>query len=310
MIPGFYDVHWRHVAGANVPGNTDARFARGLVANGGHRVIDVPSLEVSGNYLVNGQPPPQSDIENARLSLIKRNTGDSVELGQTRYGAYQKRVVPGVYDIVYEHLTGASIMPSNPRATLARRWDVGDSPLRDIDIPVGRFKGSFLLNGASFSFSLIESGEMYAVPVTAEDDPIRLGSTIYGAFDRLLLPGSYRAAYAHVAGNAVPRNTFTTFGPARGVRQGVETTAVLDVVAAPLEVSYLHNGALMPVGGVQNARVHLMRGRDYLRLYDSMLGPVPLMAMVGQFDLFYQYRGGPDLPQNAFMRFGCWSLTR
>ena len=74
MIPGSYDVHWRHVAGANVPGNRDARFARGLVANGGHRVIDVPSLEVSGNYFVNGQPPPQSDIENARLSLIKSSS--------------------------------------------------------------------------------------------------------------------------------------------------------------------------------------------------------------------------------------------
>ncbi len=34
------------------------------------------------------------------------------------------------------------------------------------------------------------------------------------------------------------------------------------------------------------------------------------MAMEGRFDLYYQYRGGPDLPGNAFMRFGCWNLVR
>jgi len=32
--------------------------------------------------------------------------------------------------------------------------------------------------------------------------------------------------------------------------------------------------------------------------------------MGGRFDLLYQYRGRPDLPQNAFTSFGCWDLTR
>ena len=47
LIPGLYEVHWQHVAGANVPGNSDARVAK-LVTSGALRVIDVPSLEVSG----------------------------------------------------------------------------------------------------------------------------------------------------------------------------------------------------------------------------------------------------------------------
>ncbi len=62
LIPGAYDVHWRHVAGANVPGNRFARVKKALVTNGALRVIDVPSLEVSGDILLNGQPPPASDI--------------------------------------------------------------------------------------------------------------------------------------------------------------------------------------------------------------------------------------------------------
>ena len=200
MIAGAYEVHWQHVAGANVPGNRDARVATGLVTNGALRVIDVPSLEVSGDFLVNGQPPPASEFENARLSLVVRKTGDSVVLGQTQWGAYQKRVVPGVYDIVYEHLTGGSTMPANPRAILERGWRVQDGPIRTIDIPVGTYKGSFLLNGESFPPSEFVSGEIYAVPLAADQEPVYLGRTYYGGFDRKLLPGLYRAAYAHVAG--------------------------------------------------------------------------------------------------------------
>jgi hypothetical protein len=311
LIPGSYDVHWRHVAGANVPGNRFARVKKGLAANGALRVIDVPSLEVSGDILLDGQPPPASEIENARLSLVVKATGDRVVLGQTQWGAYQKRVLPGVYDIRYEHLSGGSIMPYNPRATLARGWRVQDGPIRTIDIPVGTYKGSFLLNGGSFPPGAIVSGQVYAVPLDTDQDPVYLGQTYYGGFDRQLIPGLYRAAYAHVAGAVqVPQNLLTAFGPTRRVRQGAETTGDLDVLAGPLEVSYRHNGASLSQGGPGNVRVHLMRDLNYLQLDDSIEGVRELMAMEGRFDLFYEYRGGPDLPANAFMRFGCWDLTR
>ena len=72
----------------------------------------------------------------------------------------------------------------------------------------------------------------------------------YGGFDRRLLAGFYRAAYAHVVGVGVPENIFTTFGPMRRVREGEETTGALDVVAAPIEVSYRHNGAFLTQGAV------------------------------------------------------------
>ena len=309
MIPGTYDVHWRHVVGANVPGNSDARIRGAVLANGAPRVIDVPSLEVSGSFFVNGQPTPHSEFENARLRL-RRRTGDTLILGETRYGAYVTRVVPGVYDIVYEHLTGASTLPANRRATLEQDWRVQSSPVHHIDIPVGIFKGSFQLNGESFGSSEFDSGEIYAVPVEVDQEPVPLGRTHYGGFERRLLPGVYRAGYAHVVGAGVPANAFTTFGPRRRVYEGTETVATLDVPAGPLEVSYLHNGTPIPDGGAQNARVHLVRGRDYLRVPDSVLGPREIVAMDGRFDLYYQFRGGPGLPQNAFMRFGCWTLAR
>ena len=125
VIPGTYDAHWRHVAGSTVPRNEDARFRKGLVIDGSPQVIDVPSLEVSGDILLNGRAPPQTAYENAQLSLATAEGVDRAYLGQTQYGGFSARVVPGRYDIVYEHLTGGSSLPSNPRATLARGLESG-----------------------------------------------------------------------------------------------------------------------------------------------------------------------------------------
>ena len=155
---------------------------------------------------------------------------------------------------------------------------------------------------------------MYLSPLKGGEGPVVLGSTYQGAFSRRVLPGLYRSAYGHEAGESlVPTNTFTTFGPPRRVFQGDGPAAVnvdLDVRAAALTVSYEHNGAPLPEGGPENARLHLQRGHNHLRLLPSAYGVVDRIAMEGRFDLFYQYRAGPGLPQNAFMPFGCWDLVR
>lgn len=310
LIPGSYDVHWQHVVGSGVPNNTDARILRGLAATGGLRVIDVPSLEVSGSFFVNGEPTPNSEFENARLQLVMPKSDDTVVLGQTRFGGYLKRIVPGTYDLVYEHVIGASVLPVNPRATIARGWRVEQSPTRNIDIPAGTYQGTLLWNGGDFPVSDFNSGDIYAISDSAGEYPVLLGRTKHGGFDKPLLPGRYQAGYAHDVGSGVPQNTFGTFGPTRRIVNGTVTSGSLDVLSGPLEVTYRHNGVVMPAGGVQNMVVHLARGLNHLRLPESIDGPRVIEAMEGRFDLFYEFRGGPDLPRNAFMRMGCWTLTR
>jgi hypothetical protein len=313
LIPGTYDAHWRHGAGASVPRNEDAKFRRGLIVNGSPLVIDVRSVEVSGDIRLNGQVPPGSAFDDARLSLAVPNSPDRAYLGNTRYGAYQIRVVPGRYDVVYEHIVGAAV-PGNTRATLVRGWKVAAQPNRTIDIPVGTYEGAFFLNGESFPISEFDRGRLDVLPLSREGSPIDLGMTTWGLFSRRLLPGLYRTAYTHVVGAGVPANLLTTIRtrPWR-VLQGDGPAAsadTLDVRAAPLTVSYAHNGVPLPQGGAQNARVHLYRDGSHLQLPDSADGPLERIGMEGRFDLYYQYREGPDLPRNAFMRFGCWDLVR
>jgi hypothetical protein len=66
----------------------------------------------------------------------------------------------------------------------------------------------------------------------------------------------------------------------------------------------------MPMGGPDNYQVHLQRDANHVPLLESIWGTWDWRVMEGTFDLFYQYRGGPNLPKNAFMRFGCWELVR
>ncbi len=312
LIPGLYDVHWRVFQASTVPRNQDARFRKGLVINGTPRVIDVPSVEVSGDIRVNGQPPPGLVSNYARLWLETRDGANRMLLGATLYGSYTLRVVPGAYDVVYEHAAG-DVLPSNPRTTIARAWRVAAQPVRTIDIPSGPYEGRFLLNGSPFPVSPYEFGRVYLLPLEGEGDPVLLGASRDQSFARRVIPGLYRSAYALGQGETtVPVNTLTTFGPVRRVRRGdgpASESDVLDVSAAGLTVSYEHNGAPIPEGGQANARLDFYRDGISLMLPESSEGAVERIAMGGRFDLFYHYVGGPGLPQNVFMPFACWNLV-
>jgi hypothetical protein len=311
VIPGAYTVRWRYLAGAGVPRNKDGLVARGLVVDGTPRMIDVPSVQIEGDYLVGGEPTPGSAYESARLLLVVPGTADEVELGRTHYGGYSMRVLPRSYDVVYVHETGANYLPRNPRSTLLRGWRVGAQPNRAIDIPVGRYAGAFRWNGGDFPSTAYAQGHVYLVPLDREGDPALLGTTSYGVFDRLLLPGRYRAAFARDTGAQLPWNTFTTFGPVVQIPDGVAAgpaDAVVDVPSGPVVLQYTHNGSELAAGGPDIARVHFRRDGNSLPWLDSEYGPTERNVVGGRFDLFYQYVGRPGLPRNPFMRIGCWDL--
>jgi hypothetical protein len=312
LITGTYDAHWRHLAGANVPNNSDGVFLFNFDPSGpSPRVIDVPSVVVSGSFLLNGEPTPFSPFENARIRLVVADSEDFVNLGETQFGTYQRVVIPGSYDLIYEHLTGGAILPINPRATLTRGWRAERSRNRNVDIPFGTYTGSFRLNGELFPAIEFERGEIYAVSLEGDRPPALLGSTVFPDFETRLVPGRYQPAYAHIAGAAiVPRNGFTTFGRVAQIRKGRDTSALLDVQAATLTVSYQHNGTPLPLGGPENVNVFLHRDLNSLQLFNSADGPISIVAMGGRFDLFYQYIAGSGLPRNLFMQFECWDLRR
>jgi hypothetical protein len=246
----------------------------------------------------------------ARLWLETRDGSNRMFLAATLDGSYGLRVLPGLYDVLYEHANG-DVLPSNPRALIDRNWNVAAQANRTIDIPSARYEGTFLLNGGAFPNSPYETGRISLVPAEGLGDPVVLGATRDGAFARPVIPGTYRSAYALLQGETtVPVNTFTTFGPSRRVRPGgASESVILDVPAAPLTVSYAHNGVPLPTGGPANARLHLYRDGNTLVLPESAEGPLERVTMPGRFDVFYSYLGGAGLPRNVFMPIACWNLV-
>ena len=184
-----------------MPRNEDAKFQRGFVVNGSPLVIDVPSVEVSGDIRLNGQSPPGSAFENARLSLAVTDSPDRVLPGTDTLWRLQTPRGAGALRRGVRAPRRGGMMPVNTRATLVRGWRVAAQPNRTIDIPVGTYEGAFFLNGESFPGSDVESGRTRRVaPRRGRSGRWTWAVDHVGAFSRRLLPGLYRAAYTHVVG--------------------------------------------------------------------------------------------------------------
>jgi hypothetical protein len=100
LIPGTYDVYYSHLSGDEIPRNTMARILEGLVVEapgpvlqggGGGIQLDVTSVQITGQMLLNDAPMPASEYDDGELSL--RREEDSVLLANTHDQSYQVRVV-------------------------------------------------------------------------------------------------------------------------------------------------------------------------------------------------------------------------
>ncbi len=77
----------------------------------------VPAVQASFRYSFDGGEPPTAANQYARLSLRNRATGDVVKLPDTLFGNASVLLVPGIYDVMYEHREG-NILPKNGAAVL------------------------------------------------------------------------------------------------------------------------------------------------------------------------------------------------
>src|ERR1041385_4690462 len=76
---------------------------------GGEATLDVPSVLITPEFRLNGAAFPFDNTRYARIYLANAD-GYQVLLGAT-YAALPQpvRVIPGVYDVVYEYVTGSGI---------------------------------------------------------------------------------------------------------------------------------------------------------------------------------------------------------
>ncbi|MEO5802327.1 MAG: HYR domain-containing protein [Verrucomicrobiota bacterium] len=305
LIPGAYDLMYSGLTGGEVaPANDLTAFLRDVaIVAPGVMNIDVPTIEVSGNFLYNGVLAPDSQTESGQISLIDPDTDSAILLGETRFQLYRRLIIPGTYDLHYERLTGSSIAPANRSARFVTGVVLNQTATNNINVPAVQISGDFLVNGAPTPGNATESGQ---IRLRNGDDVVFLGATDFGQFQVLVIPGSYYISYEGLTGGAImPANTNATVGTV--VIAGT-TNFDINIPVVTFAADLRFNGGNFPGPvGDEAARLTLESSDtpDVILLgYFPAQNIAQRLVVPGTYRVRYEYESGVQLPRNTFAVLG------
>jgi len=322
LIPGEYDGYWEGLTGSSVvPANPDSRFRRGLLVTAGVSVLDVPSISISGDFLVNGETAPISETERGQVWLRDVLTSSEVQLGSTTIGSFQRRVIPARYDVVYSRQTGGNIMPANGDVVIESARDFAAQADADIDIPSTRLEYQLTLNGATFFDTQTENGRL-TTRSGADAADIQLGQTIFLGDDGdsvLLVPGEYDVTYSQLTGSLMPNNTRATLDPFYVVLNGGVGTQTLDVRTGEYAFAFRNNGAPFADDPARSAAFELRHLDDVVAIGTTRV-PAPPRILIGNVrplsdgrtaTVHYTWQTGDptEMPRNVDHPVACFVLN-
>lgn len=216
VVPGDYETFWDlDSGGALVPANRRARLDSVQVPADSPLAIDIPMMELTGSFLLDGVSPPASHFENAHIRLAVPATGDIVYLGETADSDFQRKLVAGPYAVDYRLDAGGTQVPRNTHAVFGQVCvpdAEGGEVQRGIDLPSAQIAGGFFFNGQLPPASEYENGRIFLVdPVTGAEFPVGMSND--ASFNIRVLSGRYEVYYGLEAGGAlVPSNSRARVG--------------------------------------------------------------------------------------------------
>lgn len=304
VLPGEYELHYEHVVGAGVPANVDALLGKVTVEPLSDVPavldIDVPMVGIAGAITIDGDTPPGSAYENARLSLTDGTPGNVFPLSETRYGAYELNVVPGTYAVVYEWVAGASVVPANARAVLPTIVDAyPELAAPTIDIPVVAMNGVFTLgeDNAPPPADPTDDGNVF---LRQGGDSVYLGNTAYGAYERLVIPGTYELYFGQDSSRGgVPTNTNALIAAEQKFSGGEMDIAIPFVM---VDGAITIGGGAPPSSDYDDGHVYLRNPDtlDSVLLANTRESMFSAMVVPGVYDIVYAAETpGDEVPVNA-----------
>lgn len=265
--------------------------------------IDVPAVQIQGDFLVNGAPASPLSVESARLRLDGMlGLGAGFPIGRSYEQSYGPLwVIPTGYQAGYgfdSSLFGtlpqssAASVPIGPVVTLD-----GSQPF-DIDVPAVGITIDVTLNGTPFGDPFNDDSELLLRHLETGNEFV-IGSTLAQPLTVSVVPGSYDLVYRYIAGRH-PINSHATI--AAGLDLSTAQTVSLDLEAYPHQQVVRLNGALFPASPTEYGNVALESpdGRDRVDLGPT-LGPLQeVFVLAGSYVLAYEHRaGGTTVPVNA-----------
>lgn len=293
VVPGTYEVHYRAVAsGTTMPANTDATLSTVVVPAGTATLdIDVPAVTVSLELTQDGNAMPAAASEQGEVHL--RADDDTVYLGRTTFDGFEARVVPGTYDIVYDHLAGSTV-PANHGAVVGTIDTSVDTTL-DVDLSTQLVSVVLTLDGGDFPSSPLETASLWFRD--QETGGLTLVATTHTDPTARLLTGAYDIVYAYDSGHVVPANRFAVIGtfvsPTRQVTIDLQTTALSGEVRL--------NGELAPASPYQAGTLWLEGGpdgEDRVDLGPTWLQHLDARVIRGDYTVYYGLQTGSLMPAN------------
>ncbi len=215
LVHGTYDVFYQWQLGAtDVPGNTNARVATGLVVAGPTTfAFDVPMVARTFEPLLNGAPWPQSPTEFGDLDLQGSEPEDRFDLGSTYDGpTIQRLVIAGAYDLIYDHRNGATTVPVNESEPILS-FHTSEGPVIGVDVAATRIAPTVTLDGQVFPTGSGNQARIVLRSAAGGETPI--GTTDQAPISpRRVIDGTYRIDYEWLSGDDIPRNSREPVGTA------------------------------------------------------------------------------------------------
>ena len=296
LVPGNYELVYRsETPGELVPHNDGAVLGTvPLISAEETYPIDIPSVVMAGDFMLNGVAPPASQYDDANVALDSDTLGH-VALGNTHDGSYAVPVIPGSYTLVYMHETGSAV-PQNRRARFGPVE--ADGQPKAIDIPMVTLSGLLTINGEMPPGSQYDDGTVH---LRGEgDDIVPLGNTHDGAYQVNVIPGTYDVIYAQeTAGGTVPENKGARVRTGAIVDEG-STNLDIDIEAVAISGSITLGGQLPPSSVYEDGRIYLRNDEtgDSVVLGSTHQGSYAAVVVPGDYELFYVQEAGGDVPGN------------
>lgn len=313
VVPGPYEIVYTHMVGDTVPRNAAAVVASVDLALAPQVDIDVPTVSVSGAFLVGGAPAPADSGDAGALVLRSTAGDDEVLLGSTHEGSYTSLVVAGEYDIFYAQQTSSGGVPLNTNARIgSASVSLPDEPLGDIDVPFVSVSGAVTLGGAPPPTSEYDDGRIYLRNLET-DDSVLLGNTRLGAVSGLVVPGTYDVIYVvETPGELVPQNSGAKLGTIEVPAGGGALDLPIDIPVATLAGAITLHGGAAPLSDADRALLVLEdRATDDVVFLGSIADgafAVPLTA--GTYVVWYGALASSGLiPANTHAGLACFTLT-
>jgi hypothetical protein len=299
VIPGDYEIHFEWRSGTAVVPRNQRGLVGTVTVGGGAQVhdIDVQTIEVAGSFAFDGVPAPTSADERASFFLHDARTGEEFPIGVSDGGGYAVRVIPGVYDLVLSS-PGGAVAPGNAHARL-RQLDTGDAESYAIDVATSRITGAITIDDGPAPTDPADDGRLTLRGATPGDE-VALGSTTGGAFDVVVVAGTYAVHYAQDTSNGtVPLNTNARIAD---VDATVDTVVDVDIPTAFVSGVITIGAGAPPDSDYDDGWVYLRNAAtgDTVLLASTRMGQFAAPVVPGTYEVTYAVEtAGGEVPISA-----------